>query len=75
MSPPFASQKPSWNGSIKNGKRAHGSAALSPKKMEVGNSAPGMSDRQLPLYLKEIVEFINVNQTFNLVQFPCSFLC
>ncbi len=54
MSLPFASQKSSWNGSIKNGKRAHGSAALSPNKMEVGDSAPGMPDRELPLYLKEI---------------------
>ena len=54
MSPAVSSQKSSWNGPIKKGKRTHSPAALSPKNSQVGESAAGMPDRQLPLYLKEI---------------------
>jgi len=54
MSPAVSSQKSSWNGPIKKGKRSHGQAALSPKNAQVGESVAGMPDRQLPLYLKEI---------------------
>ena len=53
MSPAVSSQKSSWNGPIKKGKRTHSPAALSPKNSQVGESAAGMPDRQLPLYLKE----------------------
>ena len=54
MSPAVSSQKSSWNGPIKKGKRSHGPAELSPKNAQVGESVAGMPDRQLPLYLKEI---------------------
>ena len=54
MSPAVSSQKSSWNGPIKKGKRSNGPAALSPKNAQVGESVAGMPDRQLPLYLKEI---------------------
>ena len=54
MSPAVSSQKSSWNGPIKKGKRSHGPAELSPKKNQVGESVAGLPDRQLPLYLKEI---------------------
>jgi RNA polymerase primary sigma factor len=54
MSPVVSSQKSSWNGPIKKGKRSHGPAALSSKNSQVGESVAGMPDRQLPLYLKEI---------------------
>ena len=54
MSPAVSSQKSSWNGPIKKAKRTHSPAALSPKNSQVGESAAGMPDRQLPLYLKEI---------------------
>jgi RNA polymerase primary sigma factor len=54
MSPAVSSQKSSWNGPIKKGKRSYGRAALAPKNAQVGESVAGMPDRQLPLYLKEI---------------------
>lgn len=54
MSPTVASQKSSWNGSIKKGKRSQGSSVVSPKKTLTGDSAASLPDRELPLYLKEI---------------------
>lgn len=54
MSLGVSSQKYSWNGPIKKGKRSHGPAPLSPQKAQVGESVAGKPDRQLPLYLKEI---------------------
>ena len=54
MSPSVASQKSSWNGSIKKGKRSQGSSVVSPKNALTGDSAASLPDRELPLYLKEI---------------------
>lgn len=54
MSPSVSSQKSSWNGSIKKGKRSQGSKPLSPKNTSVGESTASIPDRELPLYLKEI---------------------
>ena len=54
MSLAVSSQKSSWNGPIKKGKRTHGPAALSQKNVQVGESVARMPDSQLPLYLKEI---------------------
>ncbi len=54
MSPSIASQKTSWNGSIKKGKRSQGSSVVSPKNTLAGDSAASLPDRELPLYLKEI---------------------
>ena len=54
MSPTVASQKSSWNGPIKKGKRSQGSSVVSPKNTLTGDSAASLPDRELPLYLKEI---------------------
>ena len=54
MSPSVASQKSSWNGSIKKGKRTQGSSVVSSKNTLTGDSAASLPDRELPLYLKEI---------------------
>jgi len=54
MGPTVSSQKSSWNGSIKKGKRSPGQGLLSSKNSQVGEGTAGMPDRQLPLYLKEI---------------------
>ena len=48
-------QKSSWNGTIKRGRPSTGQVMLSPKKPnKVGESAAGLPERELPLYLKEI---------------------
>jgi len=54
MTPTVSSQKSSWNGSIKKGKRPKGSTVLSSKNTLAGERAASLPDRQLPLYLKEI---------------------
>ncbi len=54
MSPTVSSQKSSWNGAIKNGKRSKRPTGQSPKNAQVEESTASMPDRQLPLYLKEI---------------------
>ena len=63
MSPTVSSQKSSWNGPIKKGKRSHSPAALSPKNAQVGESVAGMPERQLPLYLKEIGQVLLLDRT------------
>ena len=54
MSLSVPTPKTSWNGSFRKAKKASRPAELSPKKIQVGESAAGIPDRQLPLYLKEI---------------------
>ncbi|MEX0828723.1 MAG: sigma-70 family RNA polymerase sigma factor [Nitrospirales bacterium] len=54
MTPLVSSQKSSWNGSIKNGKRSTRLTGQSPKNVQVEESSASMPDKQLPLYLKEI---------------------
>jgi RNA polymerase primary sigma factor len=63
MSLAVSSQKSSWNGPIKKGKRSYGPAALSPKNAQVGESVAEMPDRQLPLYLKEIGQVLLLDRT------------
>ncbi len=58
MSPSVATQKTSWNGSIKKGKRSQGSSVVSPKATSTGDSAASLPDRELPLYLKEIGQVV-----------------
>jgi RNA polymerase primary sigma factor len=54
MTPSVSSQKSSWNGSIKNGKRSERPTGQSPKNVQVEESSASTPDKQLPLYLKEI---------------------
>ncbi len=54
MSLSVPTPKTSWNGSFRKAKKSSRPAELSPKKIQVGESAAGIPDRQLPLYLKEI---------------------
>lgn len=50
-----STKKSSWNGMIKREKTTMGQVMLSPRKTnQVGESAAGIPDRELPLYLKEI---------------------
>ncbi|MDH5576499.1 MAG: hypothetical protein OEY80_13520, partial [Nitrospirota bacterium] len=50
MSPTVSAQKSSWNGSIKKPQKHDRHPAVSGE----GESSSGISDKQLPLYLKEI---------------------
>jgi len=54
MSPSVSAQKPSWNGSIKRVKKQDCPPVLSGGGSPAVDSSSGMSDKQLPLYLKEI---------------------
>jgi RNA polymerase primary sigma factor len=54
MSPSVSEQKPSWNGSIKRVKKQDRHPVLSGGGSPEVDSSLGMSDKQLPLYLKEI---------------------
>ncbi len=51
MTPSVSTQKSSWNGTIKKGKKK---GSGSPQGSPVGTTAPSLGDTQLPLYLKEI---------------------
>lgn len=54
MSPSVSEQKPSWNGSIKRVKKQDRHPVLSGGGSPEVDRASGMSDKQLPLYLREI---------------------
>ncbi|HNP29905.1 MAG TPA: sigma-70 family RNA polymerase sigma factor [Nitrospirales bacterium] len=54
MSPSASAQKPSWNGSIKRVKKQGCHPVLSGGGSPAVDSLSGMSDKELPLYLKEI---------------------
>ncbi|WNM58898.1 sigma-70 family RNA polymerase sigma factor [Candidatus Nitrospira allomarina] len=54
MSPSVSEQKPSWNGSIKRVKKQDRRPVLSGGSSPEVDRSSGMSDKQLPLYLKEI---------------------
>ncbi|MCA9454153.1 MAG: hypothetical protein KC584_16250, partial [Nitrospira sp.] len=54
MSPSVSEQKPSWNGSIKQVKKQDRHAVLSGDNSPEIDRSSGLSDKQLPLYLKEI---------------------
>ena len=54
MTPSISVQKPSWNGSIKRAKKQVSQPISSGEKTAVADRELGMSDKQLPLYLKEI---------------------
>ena len=54
MSSSVSVQKSSWNGSIKRAKKQDHQPVLSGGASPVMDSSSGMSDKQLPLYLKEI---------------------
>ncbi|MGP0592845.1 sigma-70 family RNA polymerase sigma factor [Nitrospira sp. T9] len=54
MSPSVSEQKPSWNGSIKRVKKQDRHPVLSGGGSSEVDRSSGMSDKQLPLYLKEI---------------------
>lgn len=54
MSPSVSEQKPSWNGSIKRVKKQNRHPVLSGGGSPEVDRSSGMSDKQLPLYLKEI---------------------
>lgn len=54
MSPSVSEQKPSWNGSIKRVKKQDRHPVLSGGGSPEVDRSSGMSDKQLPLYLREI---------------------
>ena len=55
MSPSVSAQKSSWNGSIKKRAKTHDRhPGVSGEGAPSEESSPGVSDKQLPLYLKEI---------------------
>lgn len=54
MSPSVSEQKPSWNGSIKRVKKQDSHPVLSGGSSPEVDRSSGVSDNQLPLYLKEI---------------------
>ncbi len=54
MSPSVSEQKPSWNGSIKRVKKQDRHPVSSGGGSPEVDRSSGMSDKQLPLYLKEI---------------------
>ncbi|GJL59896.1 MAG: RNA polymerase sigma factor RpoD [Nitrospirales bacterium] len=54
MSPSVSEQKPSWNGSIKRMKKQARPPVLSGGESPEVDRSSGMSDKQLPIYLKEI---------------------
>ncbi len=54
MSPSISSQKSSWNGSIKRVKNHDRHPVASGEGTTADQSSTGISDKQLPLYLKEI---------------------
>ncbi|MEJ2230112.1 MAG: sigma-70 family RNA polymerase sigma factor [Nitrospirales bacterium] len=54
MSPSVSAQKSSWNGSIKRVKKDDRHPVLSGGGAPAEESSSGISDKQLPLYLKEI---------------------
>lgn len=54
MSPSVSEQKPSWNGSIKRMKKQDRYPVLSDGGSPEVDRSSGMSDKQLPIYLKEI---------------------
>ena len=54
MSPSVSAQKSSWNGSVKRVKKQDHPPVLSGGGSPAVDSSAGMSDKQLPLYLKEI---------------------
>lgn len=54
MSPSVSAQKSSWNGSIKRVKKHDRHPASSNEVSTAEQSSTGISDKQLPLYLKEI---------------------